>query len=373
MDINCTHFNSCSGCNRNRDVNKPHVYQNAKKFFNNLGIQPFHLNVGAIKGWRTRAKLAVRGTTGKPLIGLFEEGTHQVVEIPFCQVHHPAINKAVEKIKIWMINEQIAPYDERIGKGCLRYIQLVVECSTNKVQLVLVLNEPLKNNSLKTLFSEEWQSIWVNNNTRRDNVIFGSDWQRIIGEEWLWETIAGCKICFHPASFAQANLEMFDRLIEHIKPFIPKEADVVEYYAGVGAIGLSIVSDCRRVRCVEIVPLAKQCFDESFKKLSPDLQERITYISGPSESHTELIQEESQVVIVDPPRKGLDSVLLKALCNAQRKTKLIYISCGWNSFQKDCKILLDHGWKLHHAEGFLFFPGSDHLETLAIFDLKAEG
>ena len=213
-----------------------------------------------------------------------------------------------------------------------------------------------------------WHSLWLNGNKRRDNVIFGSEWCLIKGEQWLWEELQGRKVCLHPASFAQANLEMFDRLLGVLRPFLKDGANLLEFYAGVGAIGLSVVERCRRVRCVEIAPLAKECFEMSRARLPAELAERISFIQGPTAAYLKLLDDNPDVVIVDPPRKGLERAVVEALCKPAPGRRLIYISCGWESFQRDCERLLKGGWKLTHAEAFLFFPGSDHLETLAIFD-----
>lgn len=208
MEIHCPHFIKCSGCTREKAIEHPASLDDARQFFKNLNISPLTLHVGSATGWRCRAKLAVRGTAQNPLVGLFEEGSHHVIDIPFCQVHHPVINRAAEAIRHWIKEQQIRPYDENQNTGLLRYIQLAVERSTKRIQLVLVLNtrnlqEPdLK--ALETLWQQHpdlWHSLWINFNTRRDNVIFSPDWRRLFGEEWLWEMLSGREVCFHPAEF----------------------------------------------------------------------------------------------------------------------------------------------------------------------------
>jgi tRNA/tmRNA/rRNA uracil-C5-methylase (TrmA/RlmC/RlmD family) len=83
-------------------------------------------------------------------------------------------------------------------------------------------------------------------------------------------------------------------------------------------------------------------------------------------------------VIVDPPRKGLDDEVISALtadltCQAEAPQRLIYISCGFKAFRRDCDALVGSKlWTLIHAEGHVLFPGSDHIETLAIFDRYSE-
>lgn len=377
MNINCLHFDLCSGCAINEHVNNIDAYVEARQFFASHGFSELKLQVGAECHWRCRAKLAVRGTVNDPKIGLFSEGTHQVVDIPFCKVHHSSINKAVAAVRQWIVQCSILPYDERSGKGCLRYIQAVVERSTWRVQLTFVVNfDSIDRSSVEEfnkkililleMYPDLWHSIWINSNTRRDNVIFGNEWHLLHGDMWLWETLKGAQVCFHPGSFAQANLEMFERLVDCVSSWIPSGASLLEYYAGVGTIGLMLAPECIKVQCVESVPLAKNCFEESLKKMAPELSQRLNYISAVAEKSLYLLDNKANVVVVDPPRKGLTVPMRQALCKAALH-HLIYISCGWESFQRDALELLAAGWHIENAEAFLFFPGSNHIELAVHF------
>ena len=74
------------------------------------------------------------------------------------------------------------------------------------------------------------------------------------------------------------------------------------------------------------------------------------------------------MILVDPPRKGLEEPVVRSLCTLSNAKLLVYVSCGFEAFRRDCSSLLESGqWKLDHAEGHLLFPGSDAIETLAFF------
>lgn len=379
MNILCPHFPTCSGCSVNEDVTNIPVYDEAKKFFYSGDKGHFKLNTGSACGWRCRAKLAVRGSKHEPLIGLYEAGTHNVIDIPKCRVHHPLINQAVEFLRIWIKAYGIVPYDERTGKGVLRYVELAVDRINQRVQVSLVLNQrqdealllTAQNAAIKSLWEGHpgfWHSLWLNFNKRRDNIILGNLWLHLYGEEWLWDRFCGRDVCFHPASFAQANPEMFERLLIELQRHVPQGTNIVEFYAGGGVIGLTLADKCNNLCCNEIVPLAERCFEMSLKRLPSGLKNKFTYVCGPAEKQIELLSSPVDVVIVDPPRKGIDAPLLEALCTVSTVKRLIYVSCGWKSFKNDCEKLLKSGWRLEFVESFLFFPGSDHLEILAVFD-----
>ena len=75
------------------------------------------------------------------------------------------------------------------------------------------------------------------------------------------------------------------------------------------------------------------------------------------------------MIIVDPPRKGLSKECKSKIFNSNA-TQLIYVSCGYDSFIRDAKEILEKGWILDHAKGFLLFPGTNHVEIIAHFKLQ---
>ena len=126
----CPHFLKCSGCTIDRSKMAPDT-RHIKDFF-----QSFDWVVGEIFSWRMRAKLAIRKTG----MGLFRKNSHEVIEIPLCQTHHPSINQAAELLK----KNRFDPYDEETGSGTFRYAQFCVCRESNKVQLTLVIQKDLE-------------------------------------------------------------------------------------------------------------------------------------------------------------------------------------------------------------------------------------
>lgn len=368
--MTCPHTPCCS--------NKSSSFAEYEQFFASLGLL-FPIHQGNHGHWRVRSKLAVRGKRGAPLIGLFNEGSHDVYEIPQCAAHHPAINTAQKLVKDWMISEGIAPYAEISHSGELRYLQFVVERSSGKVQGSFVLATPPSHGVIQkwqNLFDQLvahspagfWHSLWLNFNALPRNTIFSPDWRLLYGEEWLKEAIAGQHFYFLPGTFGQANLALFERLIESLKSALPPCKSLVEYFAGIGIIGTCLLPEAKEITLIESNPESKKCFEKTYQHLPQELQKKITYDCCRAEDALHRFQN-ADIVIVDPPRKGLDRAFLKALAASPVK-ELIYISCGWTSFQRDCKELISQDWKLTKTEGYHFFPGTPHIETLAFFIKK---
>lgn len=376
--VSCIHFNLCSGCQIDLKEPFPSLWQEALNFFRDKGLTDAPFFTGPASGWRVRAKLAVRGTPQDPLIGLFREGSHVVLPIPFCQVHHPHINRAVEIVKQWIQSYRLAPYQELTGQGDIRYIQCVVERSTGLIQLSLVLNfEELQHARVQELIALLqklgkqdngliWHSIWINLNHRSTNTIFGPIWHLCYGQETLWEKIGTLKVAYQPSSFGQANLDLFEDMLMRLRKRIPQGSKLVEFYAGVGVMGLFLVDRCQWVRCAEINPHAEKGFLQSLETLPKQEALKISFHTGPAQDLLNLAKD-ADTVLVDPPRKGLDQALMDTLIASRHLKKIYYLSCGWLSFKNDCEQLIQGGWKLAWAEGYYFFPGSNHIEILAEF------
>ncbi|KAA3479518.1 putative RNA methyltransferase isoform X2 [Gossypium australe] len=323
--LQCPHFESCSGCTHEFNLHRPVIVDEASNFFKGLGVSDFTFDSCRLWGWRCRAKLAVRGSSENPLIGLYQEGTHNVVDIPQCKAHHPNINAAVELLRKGVRELNIEPYDEDQGTGDLRYVQMAVTTHNTalpaveryrngRVQVALVWNSRNEKSSnsdkLNALANFLWRnggsrsklhlvhSVWANFQTSTNNIIFGNRWRHLLGERDFWEHVGGIDISLDPSSFGQANTRVSEavNLAEEKRPWVLRER-------------------------------------ERAKEAS--------------------VQVGRETISEDP--QSLPETL-------------IYISCGWESFKEDCKSLLNSKfWQLEKAHGFNFFPGTQSIEVLAVF------
>jgi tRNA/tmRNA/rRNA uracil-C5-methylase (TrmA/RlmC/RlmD family) len=322
------------------------------------------LVVGKLYGWRTKAKLALRGQWQRPKIGLFRSSTHEVESISDCLAHHPSINQAIKVLKEAICKEKILLYDEK--KGILRYAQFFVELTTNKVQLVLVVRsqDPSFGRLCAHLLkSDLWHSIWLNVQPERNNRILGERWIFIWGEKFLWQGLGGQTFPFHPGAFSQAHWTLFEQLAKQVVEWVPNGSKLLEIYAGVGSMGMLAAHKCKSVDLVENNLCSYVSFQE--KKVSMEAIASVTYHFGDAKLGVELLST-TDCLIIDPPRKGIDSLLLKSI---QTFTgTLIYVSCDFRSFSRDMTRLRESGWELKESKGYLLFPGTNHVEITAKYE-----
>jgi tRNA/tmRNA/rRNA uracil-C5-methylase (TrmA/RlmC/RlmD family) len=447
--------------------------------------------------WRTQAKLVVTSkgnsqwTRDGCEFGLYRRGTHDVIPIPNCEVHHPAINRAVQILEqATKTVGTVATNSNNVNNGGgsmsssgndraggqgqgqgqyqsgLRFVQLQVERTTNKIQLVLVWSasqlkeaQPMLTRLIKEIQKIDptmWHSIWCNCNDGPGNNIFSRNprnWHHLAGPEFVREPLPVGNVgwlYFSPLCFRQGNLDGFDIIANDVARAVPSGSKVCELYAGVGLLGLTSLSYHHNnvnedgtkeplvwVRCSDENPANPRCFSRSVGSLSPEMTRHDAGRDSPSTSQNtkkeltlakimekmkageEIFENNpprtgpkatymvasagaalragqalgANVLIVDPPRKGLDDDVLGELCKPINPRQpmvespdmlavddnlvhwtndvktLIYVSCGFDAFTRDCEQLLSSpaGWKLESATGYVLFPGSNHVETLCIF------
>ena len=156
---------------------------------------------------------------------------------------------------------------------------------------------------------------------------------------------------------------------------MPEGARVVEWYAGVGVLGLSLAPHAAWVRCSDVNP-PHEAFEASRDLLPAHVQPRVSYAVG---SAAERVSDArgADAAVVDPPRKGLDPPLLAALCAAPAAggacaalRTLVYVSCGFPALTRDADALLAAGWRVRGgaATAHVLFLGANHIETVVCFE-----
>lgn len=198
----------------------------------------------------------------------------------------------------------------------------------------------------------------------------------------LTDQILGHTYSYSPNGFFQINLPVYEMALEAIKNHITTD-QVLDLYAGVGTIGLSVARD----KNLTLVECDKFAFGEMLKNITiEDISEpgkaRISTgrpwrragqtrvrngntisILSKSEDVLEYIAP-YQTIILDPPRSGCSPKLITKLNEVKPET-IIYLSCNPATQARDVKLLLDN-YQIQSIQTYNFFPHTPHIENLAI-------
>jgi tRNA/tmRNA/rRNA uracil-C5-methylase (TrmA/RlmC/RlmD family) len=336
------------------------------------GLPDVPVQSGSLTGFRHRARLAIRGRLGSPKIGLFEADSHRVVHIPHCQVQHPLINAVASVVRGALVDAKVSCYSDRAHLGVARYLQVVVERQSSTAQVVLVANtdsvQPLTQclDLIQERLGPQLHSLWLNFNTQANNTILGQAFHHHCGSVSVIERFGGAAVHYPPGAFGQSNLEVAQQMVEQIRGWITPGTRVTEFYAGVGAIGLSVLEQVGCLRVNEVSPQSLQGLQLGLAQLPAALRDKVEVVPGAAGAAS-VAARDAQLVIVDPPRKGLDAQLTHSLATRPPE-QLIYISCALPSFQHDLELLLAGGQlKLVELRAYNLMPFTEHVETVARF------
>jgi 23S rRNA (uracil1939-C5)-methyltransferase len=383
MPAPCPHRPPCPGCPRYGELGIDGVaLARLARLAADAGAPPPAVLAGATFGFRVRARLMVRGRASSPKIGIFEAGSHRIADIPRCGVHHPRINEVASALRAAIRAIGVRPYADLPHAGELRALQVVVERASARVQVVLVGNarapEPLTPlaEALAASLGDALHSLWWNGQPERSNAVLGPLWHRWLPEPAaddapgaVRETIGGAAVFFPPGAFGQSHLDLADRLVDDVQEPVPNGARVLELYAGCGSIGLGLLARSAHVSFVESAPDAVRGLELGVAARPSAERARAEVVAASAGDAARRVAG-ADVVVADPPRKGLDAPLLAALA-AEPPARFVYVSCDLDSFEAQCAALVGGGRLRLAALAFYdLFPNTEHVETVARFEAR---
>mmetsp|Transcript_53694 Transcript_53694/g.123014 ORF Transcript_53694/g.123014 Transcript_53694/m.123014 type:complete len:982 (+) Transcript_53694:43-2988(+) len=366
----------------------------------------FKVSCGPKEGYRTHGKLAVRVNPkhklAPPVFGMFVPGSHAIVDALESKAHHPAVKNALEGVRRACRKSNVRGWDDEEGKGELRHVGFTVHRKTGKVSVTLVYdaksrseNPDLYNQLVSCIRTRQpkggLHSLWGHFHTgdKHNNAIVDihGEWKHEFGVTWMREVLfpeqeegaPRIQLYFPPRVFRQANLDSFRNIVLALRRWIPATNDgklprCLELYGGVGTLGLHVIDLVASLTSSDENPHNVECFKKSLRSIdSVEERSRAKYIGLAAKDMVEQGHlADAEIVIVDPPRKGLEPEVLEALQKNKKIMRILYVSCGFSAYLKDEAQLMCFGWKVVHAEGHLLFPGSDHIETFAVLDRQTE-
>lgn len=184
------------------------------------------------------------------------------------------------------------------------------------------------------------------------------------GQTKLTDSLFNKTFSYPAESFFQINLPVYQLALSDIAENLLPDLPVVDFYSGVGTIGLSVADANTELKLIEINPAA---VDEMAKNINRLGYKKASAVLSASENATEFISRES-TLIVDPPRAGLHTKMIDQILTVKPK-RLIYLSCNPVTQARDVAVLQE---KYHRSRiiGYNFFPRTPHVESLVILDAK---
>jgi 23S rRNA (uracil1939-C5)-methyltransferase len=419
----CPVFKVCGGCQwqhmsyEYQLTAKEDIVKQALKHIGKLDTALVKPIIGADKNlhYRNKAQFPVKHPQGSDriLAGYYRQDSHELVNIKHCPVQPEQMDHVLDLAKNICEEHAISAYDERTHRGLLRHINLRYSFEHNKSLLTLVLNasassaEDFQNlkcydqvvgaaQALKDAIPD-LIGVSINLNNQRGNKILGDLTFAIEGADRIQEVLRstrpefpdklkqGLKFDLSSSSFFQVNTEQAIRLLE--QAFIPIAAlnkqnlQIVDAYAGVGAISLWLAPLAARVIAIEEHPAAVSDGRQNAELNGID---NVEFREGRVEDVLLDMRNEKasiDVVVVDPPRKGISAEVVESLLWAEPEL-IVYVSCNPATLARDLKLLEQGltkstddgdkevfvGYKTKQIQPVDLFPQTFHVESVSVLE-----
>ncbi len=330
-----------------------------------ITVSPIH---GAEDTERYRNK--VQFPVGPGAIGYYQGRTHRVVDTEDCLLQPEADTLCRRVVKEWMDTWRVPHYNEKTGKGLLRHLYLRTN-RAGQVLCCLIVNGhsiPHEAELIAALRAAVPTLVGVvlSVNTRKNNVILGTEYRTLWGEARLEETLCGHTFRLSVPSFFQINRAQTEVLYRRAEEFaaLTGAETVVDLYCGIGTISLTLAEGAGRVIGVEVVPQAIEDAKENAARNG--LAHKTRFECGDASDLAAQLEQEGirpDVVVVDPPRKGLAPDVVDTIVRMDPK-RVVYVSCDPATLGRDVKRFSDHGWTVTRAEAVDLFPRTAHVESI---------
>ena len=389
VEPDCGTYKRCGGCNL-RHVEYEETLNMKQRVVENLvnrnlaninqknkiKVLPT-LGMGNPYNYRNKAQFPVGlDKEDKPVMGVFAERTHEIIPMRNCLIQNYYSEQIANFILGYIKQNNISVYNEKTGKGLVRHIVIKVGVRTHEIMCVLVINGKnfeQEKHLAKSIIKEfpEVKTVVKNINMKNTNVILGTENITLYGDGYIYDILGEYTFKISPLSFYQVNPVQAEALyytaIE--KANLSKNDVLYDLYCGIGTIGLTASKFVKKVYGIEIV---EQAIEDARENAKLNGIENAEFFAGDVEKIFDKIMKEKQdypdVVIVDPPRKGLDINTVETLL-AVEANKIVYISCNPATMVRDmCR--LSEKYEIGEIQPVDMFPFTSNVECCVVMGRK---
>ncbi|MBQ8539443.1 MAG: 23S rRNA (uracil(1939)-C(5))-methyltransferase RlmD [Ruminococcus sp.] len=321
--------------------------------------------------YRNKAQIPVGlSKNGEVELGFYSRHSHRIAPCDDCLLSPVIFTQITKDFKEFLQKYPYLIYNEEKHSGKIRHLYLRIGEKTDEVMVCVVVNGKSFDhqdelfNSIKEKYKQV-KSIVINVNKAKTNVILGYENITVYGKESITDELCGLKFELSPLAFYQVNRTQAQRLYEKAKEYAQLSGDevLIDLYCGTGTIGLSMAKSCKELIGVEIIDKAIENAKVNAKNNGI---ENARFICGDAEKAAVELEKNGikpDVIIVDPPRKGLTPDLINTIVqmNPQR---VVYVSCDPATLGRDLKLFEEFEYSVKEITPFDLFPRTAHCESV---------
>ena len=378
----CREARRCGGCQIQALAYEAQLSYKRDKVYNSLlriaGIPAKELDLaeeapeGMEEPWRYRNKAQYPiGTDkeGRIVAGFYASRTHDIIPCEDCVLAPAEYAKILRCIMNIMIQCHIEPYDEKTQQGVIRHVMIRKAMYSGQLMVCIISAKkklPAQDEFVNSLIGiPGLKTIILNVNPENTNVIMGKENIVLYGDGYITDELGGMKFRISPLAFYQVNsgqaLKVYNTATEYA--CLDGTEEVWDICCGIGTITLFLAQKARMVHGLEIVP---EAIEDAMVNAALNGITNADFVAAAAEDYLPAKQDlHADAVVVDPPRSGLERVVLDAIVKAS-PSKIVYVSCDPATLSRDIKVFLAAGYKLTKFKVIDQFCHTVHVETVVL-------
>lgn len=373
----CPYFGKCGGCDTwhmSYDEELRFKLNRVNDALRHIGRQSVTAReiVGSEKICRYRNKgiFAVSSLDGKAEGGFFRERSHSLISIDRCLIQNELCERAAKTVTEFLNENGLQAYDENDGSGTVRHVFCRVAVKTNDAVVCIVSARGFGSKTqllVQAVLSAcpELSGIVLNINKTKGNTVLSGDFYTLWGRSEIVDELCGSRFSISPQAFFQINPPQAERLYEKAVQYAQGGKLAFDLYCGAGTISLCLAREFDHVIGAEIVPEAVENAIGNAKGNGILNAEFICADAGMAAQELARRELKPDVVVVDPPRKGMAEDAIRAVCS-MNPSRVVYVSCNPATLARDVLRFSSFGYVLQEATAFDLFPKTSHVETVCL-------
>lgn len=379
IEPDCPYFGRCGGCALRHMDYEEELRMKSQKVLDaltrlggaELAEVPI-LGAETVDGYRNKAIFPVGTAEGRPAAGFFRAGSHELIPVGRCRLQPEAADLAKDAVVSWMRRFGVPAYDEKTHTGLVRDVYVRIAPGTGQALVCPVIfgkTLPHEEELLTALRQSVpgLETVVVCENPTEGNVVLAGEFHTVLGGGAVFDTLCGLRYRLSPRSFYQVNRDQAQRLYELAlsRVDLKKTDTALDLYCGTGTITLLLARRCGMAYGVETVAAAVDDAGENARR--NDIENVEFFCADAGEAAAKLAADgvTPDVVVVDPPRKGLSPDVIVAVARMAPR-RVVYISCDPATLGRDVARFAAQGYALRSADAVDLFPRTPHVETCVL-------
>ena len=286
-------------------------------------------------------------------MGFYRKFSNDIVEFDDCFLESQDANQIIRDLKTILIGK---PYEKTV-----RHVLIKKAVGTGEIMVAFIVRDMgIDLSDIVSFLTEKYPDI-------RSNVILGLEEKVIYGSDHICDVFDSIRVNLSLKSFYQVNYGQMLKLYQKIRELsgVSENDRVLDLYCGIGTISLYLCRYAKHVTGVEIVEAAVADAKENAKLNGFD---NTDFILADASKNMDVYLKDRDIVIVDPPRKGISQDLIASL-KGNRIKRIVYVSCNPATLARDLQ-LLQNTYDVGEITPVDMFPFTVHTENVVSLTIK---